>query len=125
MARRSAPRCAPESGGRRLGGPVRLRAVGRLGAGDPVDHVLALLLHGRDLVGVLAAGLVVDDAARLVDAALDRVGVRRDGVLHLRLAAAEPALDDVEQSHGGARYPPTVTSSTPPGLDYRRAPLGK
>ena len=60
-----------------------------------LEGILALV----DLIGELAAGLVVDSVASLVDALLDLVAVLADLVLDVVLVVADGVLGLVEESH--------------------------
>ena len=59
------------------------------------EGVLALV----DLIGELAAGLVVDSVASLVDALLDLIAVLAGLILDVVLAVADGVLGLIEESH--------------------------
>src|SRR6187402_982874 len=81
-----------------------------------VEAFLELLLGRIDLVGVLAAGLVVDQVAQLVDALVDLVAVLAKQVLGL----VEHAHDVAPRSVTGPQ--PATDRGTAPGRPATTVP---
>ncbi len=93
--------------------PRLLGALRVLFARQLVERVLGGVLDLVDRVGVLAAGLVVDEVTGLVDALLD-----------LLVVLAEPALDRVHQAHADgppAGMDPACVPATAVSTSGRRA----